>query len=66
MSPINISVIEREAHQLRAEEMRRLHGLISARLSGYGGLLSATVLSGLAAIAGILRPLFSWNPRAHH
>jgi len=64
MSPINIAKIEQEARQLRAEEMRRIQGIISARLGVYGQLLGATALSGLAAIGKILHPLFSWNPQA--
>jgi len=64
MSPINIPAIEREARRMRAEEMRRISGLVSARMGQYGGLLLATARSGLAAIGEGLRPLFSWNPRA--
>jgi len=66
MSPINIALIEQEARKMRAEELQRIQGLISARLHIYGQLMAATALSGLAAIGDILRPLFSWNPQAGH
>ncbi|MCX7165145.1 MAG: hypothetical protein NTV11_02585 [Rhodocyclales bacterium] len=65
MSPIDITKIEREARQMRAEEMQRIEGVIAARLQVYGQLLGATALSGLAAIGKSLRALFSWNPQAH-
>ncbi len=64
MTPLNIPAIEREAREMRAEEMRRISGVISARMGQYGGLVLATARSGLAAIGEGLRPLFSWNPRA--
>ena len=66
MSPINITEIERQARQLRAQEMQRIQGVISARLRLYGQLLAATALSGLAAIGSGLHLLFSWNPQARH
>ncbi|MCE9569279.1 MAG: hypothetical protein K8R10_04595 [Rhodocyclales bacterium] len=64
MAPIDITRIESEARQLRAEEMRRINGLVSARLALYGQLMAATALTGLKAIADVLLPLFSWNPQA--
>lgn len=64
MTPIDITKIEFEARQLRAEEMRRINGLVSARLALYGQLMAASALSGLKALAEILLPLFSWNPQA--
>lgn len=64
MSPIDITAIEQQARRLRAEEMQRVQGLVSARLRVYGQLLTATVLSALAVIGRSLRPLFSWNPQA--
>ena len=64
MSPLNIAKIEQEARRMRAEEMQRISGLISARLVQYGQLLAATGKTGLAALASILRPLFAWNPQA--
>ncbi len=64
MSPLNIAKIEQEARQLRAEEMQRISGLISARLLQYGQLLAATGKTGLVAVATSLRPLFAWNPQA--
>lgn len=63
MTPLNIPAIEQEARRMRAEEMRRISGLVSARMGQYGQLLRTTACSGLAAIGEGLRPLFSWNPR---
>ena len=63
MPPLNIAAIEQEARKLRAEEMQRIQGLVSARLRLYGQLLGATALSGLTALSESLRPLFSWNPQ---
>lgn len=65
MLPIDITKIEQQARQMRAEEMQRINGLISARLSAYGELLAATLVSGLALVARSVRSLFSWNPQAH-
>jgi hypothetical protein len=63
MAPIDITRIEYEARRLRAEEMQRINGLISARLALYGQLMAASALTGLKALAEILLPLFSWNPQ---
>ena len=64
MAPIDISKIEIEARKMRAEEMQRINGLIGERLALYGQLMAASALTGLKAIAEVLRPLFSWNPQA--
>lgn len=63
MERLNIAAIEQQARRLRAAEMQRIHGLISARLFQYGQLLGATLLSALKLIGESLRPMFSWNPR---
>ena len=63
MLPLSIPAIEQKARQLRAEEMQRSRGLVSARLRLYGQLLGATALSGLIAIGESVRPLLSWNPQ---
>ncbi len=63
MPPLNIAAIEQQARQLRAEEMQRIQGLVSARMRLYARLLGATALSGLVAASESLRPLFSWNPQ---
>lgn len=63
MLPISIPAIEQEARRLRAEEMQRVSGLVSARLRLYGQLIGASALSGLIAVGEILRPLLSWNPQ---
>lgn len=64
MNPIDIPAIERRARQMRAEEMRRIEGLFVDRLCVTGRLLAATTFSALLSLAGLLRPLFSWNPQA--
>lgn len=63
MEQIDIAAIERRARQLRAEEIRRIEGLFAERLRVMGRLAAATLFSGLLALAGLLRPLFSWNPQ---
>ena len=66
MSPIDLTKIEQEARQLRAEELQRIEGLIATRLDLYGRLLAATALAALTAAGESLRPLFSWNPQTRH
>lgn len=66
MSSVDITAIERQARQLRSQEMQRIQGVISARLHLYGQLLVATAQSGLATIGSGLRHLLSWNPQARH
>lgn len=59
MNPLDICQIERQAHQMRAEEMGRLQGLLVKRLGVY-----VQQLAGSALHAGnALQPLFSWNPQ---
>lgn len=65
MSPIDIVAIEHQARRLRAQEIQRIQGLVSARLGVHLRLLGATALSGLTAAGRALRPLFSWNPQIH-
>jgi hypothetical protein len=66
MSSLNISAIDRQARQMRAEEMQRIQGVFAERLRLYGQLLAATFMSALGAIGAGVRPLFSWNPQARH
>jgi hypothetical protein len=66
MSYLNISDIERQARLLRAQELQRIEGIISARLGVYAHLLAASAAAGVHAVGKALRPLFSWNPQAHH
>lgn len=54
----NVEII-RKAREMRAEEMRRVQGLVSARLVVYVRLLAGS----LADAGEALRPLFSWNPQ---
>jgi hypothetical protein len=63
MAPIDIPTIERQARELRAAEIRRLHGLFAERLVLLVRLLAATALAGVSAGSEMLRPLFSWNPQ---
>jgi len=64
MPPLNIPAIEQEARQMRAAEMQRIGGLMSARMGLYARLLGATALLALIAAGEGLRLLFSWNPQA--
>lgn len=66
MTRLSIITIEEQANQLRAEEMRRVHGLVCARLGGGCRQLCTVVLFVLTAISEGLRPFFSWNPRARN
>ncbi len=51
--------IVRQAKKMRAEEMRRIQGLMTQQLGLYFRLLA-----GSAVDAGnALQPLFSWNPQ---
>lgn len=63
MTHIEIIAIERQARQLRAEEMRRLSGILAERMNVYFRLLGGTLVSLGSLLSEILRPLFSWNPR---
>lgn len=54
----NVEII-RKAREMRAEEMRRVQGLVTARLVVYVRLLAGS----LADAGEALRPLFSWNPQ---
>lgn len=64
MTPFNVSKIEQNARNLRAEEMQRLQGLMLARLGLYFRLLAGSLLSSIAVLAESVRPLFTWNPQA--
>jgi hypothetical protein len=64
MSHIDIVAIERHARQLRAAEIRRIEGLFAERMLVLGRLLAGSAFAGVLALAGMLRPLFSWNPQA--
>lgn len=57
MAPLNFAEIEKQARQMRAEELARVKAVFSARLHG---LLATS----LAAASRGLRHLFSWNPQA--
>lgn len=63
MSHIDIVAIERHARQLRAAEIRRIEGLFAERMLVLGRLLAGSAFAGALALAGMLRPLFSWNPQ---
>lgn len=59
MDTFDTNEIVRQARQMRAEEMRRIQGLMTARLVVYVRLLAGS----LADAGEALRPLFSWNPQ---
>jgi hypothetical protein len=65
MLPIDIMEIEQDARRLRAEEMRRMHGLAGKYLSVYSQLLGATLLAGLAFVGNGARQMLSKHPKAH-
>ena len=56
--------IEERAHQLRAEEMQRIHGVVCERLGCGCKQLCSMMLIVLTALSEAIRPFFSWNPRA--
>lgn len=62
MAPIDIPAIEQRARRLRAEEMRRIEGLVAQRMGLYFRLLGGSLLAALRLVSEALRPLFSWNP----
>ncbi|MFA6312550.1 MAG: hypothetical protein WCV99_02635 [Sterolibacterium sp.] len=67
MNRIDIADIERQARQMRADEMRRLSGIMAERTGLYFRLLGRTLTSLAKLLNETLRPLFSWNPqRLHH
>lgn len=66
MAPLDIIAIERQARQLRAEEIQRINGLVSARLQVYRRLLAAKLVAGLASVGKTLHSLFSSHPQARH
>jgi hypothetical protein len=51
--------IVRQAKQMRAEEMRRIEGLMTQRLRLYFRLLAGSAVDACNA----LQPVFSWNPQ---
>jgi hypothetical protein len=59
METYDTNEILRQARAMRAEEMRRIQGLMTARLVVYVRLLAGS----LADAGEVLRPLFSWNPQ---
>ncbi len=59
MEALNIAKIEKQAREMRAEELRRIQGLMAKRLALYFRLLAGSV----ADAGEALRPLFSWNPQ---
>lgn len=64
MTPIDIPTIERQARQLRAQEIQRLQGLFAERMRLYALLLGGSLLSLLETLGETLRPAFAWNPQA--
>ncbi len=59
MDRLDTTAIILEAREKRAEEMRRIQGLVASRLGTYFGLL----IDSAAAAGNNLQPLFSWNPQ---
>lgn len=61
-----IAVVVQRAKELRAEEMRKLEGMLAARLRVYFLLLKSTLGALLHTLSESMRPLFSWNPERRH
>lgn len=59
MVPLDTTEIIREAREMRAVELRRMHGLMTLRMAVYLNLLVGSI----AALGEFVRPLFSWNPQ---
>ncbi len=55
--------IEERAHQLRAEEMQRIHGVVCRHLGCKCKQFGKVMLVVLTALSETIRPFFSWNPR---
>lgn len=66
MLPIDIYSLERQARQMRAEEMRRLNALLAARTGAAMVKLADWVTTLALLVSNGLRPLFSWNPQGLH
>ncbi len=60
MYNIDSNEIVRQAREMRAEEMRRIQGLVAKRLGLYFRLLAESATDAGSA----LQPLFSWNPQS--
>lgn len=63
MTHIDIPTIERQARELRAAEIRRLHGLFAERSVLLLKLATDSAMTGARALGETLRPLFAWNPQ---
>ena len=59
VAPLDTNEIIKEAREMRAVELRRMQGLMTARMAVYLRLLAGS----LAALGESLRPFFSWNPQ---
>ncbi len=55
--------IEQRARELRTEEIQLINGFMFKRMRLSGHLMSTTLMTVLAFISELLRPLFSWNPQ---
>jgi len=64
MLPLDITAIDQHARHLRAIDMQRNPGRMSAQMRLYAQLLAASLLTGLIVLSEVLRYLFSWNPQA--
>ena len=63
MEPLNNAEIIAEARQMRANEIRRMQGLMGSRLRLVAGLAAESLAVGIAALGEFIRPAFSWNPQ---
>lgn len=65
MARIDFIAIEEKARRLRAEDLRRGEPVFAERIDLCLRLYAESLRSLNAVIERVLRPLFSWNPRAH-
>lgn len=63
MNHRSVITITEQAHQLRAEEMQRICGVLCAKLGAGSCKLCSLTLVALTAFSEVLRPIFSWVPR---
>jgi len=63
MTSNEIAAIERQAQEMRAEEFRRLFGMLVSRVGRGARALTQAAVSLGNLLSENLRPLFSWNPR---
>lgn len=64
MPQVNADVIEQEASELRADELRHYPSVLAAYGAVYPALFAGALEFAVQSVSRALRPLFSWNPDA--